>query len=84
MNFGGRGEFDGDMTGPMRRPRVEGRFSGEDMRAWDTNWGTGDAHITVENSYLTVGDGVIRDGDSEIRAEGLFSLGYPRAGTAAG
>src|SRR5262245_60316974 len=78
VNFGGRGEFDGDMTGPMHRPRVEGTFSGEDMRAWDTNWGTGRAHIVVENSYLTIGDGVIRDGQSEIRAEGLFSLGYPR------
>ena len=78
VNFGGRGEFDGDMSGPMRRPRVEGRFSGEDMRAWDTNWGSGQAHIVVENSYLTISDGVITDGDSEIRAEGLFSLGYPR------
>ena len=78
VTFGGRGEFDGDMTGSMRRPRVEGRFSGEEMRAWDTNWGAGQAHIVVENNYLTVADGVIRDGDSEIRAEGLFSLGYPR------
>jgi len=78
VNFGGRGEFDGDMTGSMRRPRVEGTFTGEDMRAWDTNWGDGRAHIVVENNYLTIGDGVIRDGASEIRAEGLFSLGYPR------
>ena len=78
VSFGGRGEFDGDMTGSMRRPRVEGTFTGEDMRAWDTNWGDGEAHIVVENNYLTVGDGVIRDGASEIRAEGLFSLGYPR------
>src|SRR5262245_39772096 len=78
VNFGGRGEFDGDMTGPMRRPRVEGTFRGQDMRAWDSNWGDGQAHIVVENNYLTVGDGVIRDGESEIRAEGLFSLGYPR------
>ena len=29
------------MTGPFRRPRVEGRFTGEDMRAWDTLWGDG-------------------------------------------
>ena len=27
---------------------------------------------------MTVRDGVVRHGDSEIRAEGLFSLGYPR------
>src|SRR5439155_8350723 len=36
VSFGGRGEFDGDMTGPIRRPRVEGVFTGEDLRAWDT------------------------------------------------
>jgi hypothetical protein len=52
--FGGRGEFDGGLTGPFRSPRVEGRFTGEDMRAWDTLWGDGSAHIVVENSYVTV------------------------------
>lgn len=76
--FGGRGEFDGGMTGPFRRPRVEGRFTGEDMRAWDTLWGDGSAHIVVEDSYVTVSDGVVLESGSEIRAEGLFSLGYPR------
>jgi hypothetical protein len=76
--FGGRGEFDGSMTGPFRRPRVEGTFTGEDMRAWDTVWGDGTARIVVENSYVTIEDGLIRKDDGEIRAEGLFSLGYPR------
>lgn len=75
---GGRGEFDGGMTGPFRRPRVEGRFAGEDMRAWDTLWGDGSAHIVIENSYVSVADAVIQRGDSEIRAEGLYALGYPR------
>ena len=66
------------MTGSFSKPRVEGLFTGEDMRAWDTIWGDGGAHIVVENSYVTVADGVVRKGDSDIRAEGLFSLGYPR------
>ena len=77
--FGGFGEFDGVMTGPFRDPRVEGTFSGGHLRAWDTLWGAGTARIVVENSYLTVTDGVVRSGDSEIRAEGLFTLGYPRS-----
>lgn len=77
--FGGRGEFDGGMTGPFNRPRVEGLFSGEDMRAWDTLWGDGSAHIVVENSYVNVTNGLIRKGESEIRAEGMYSLGYPRS-----
>jgi hypothetical protein len=78
VTFGGRGEFDGGMSGSFSHPRVEGLFAGEDMRAWDTLWGDGAAHIVVENSYVTVTDGLIRKGDSDIRAEGLFSLGYPR------
>jgi hypothetical protein len=76
--FGGRGEFDGVMTGAFRRPRVEGDFSGGHLRAWDTTWGDGGGHIVVENSYVTVRESVIRAGGSEIRADGRFSLGYPR------
>ena len=76
--IGGRGGFDGVMTGPFRRPRVEGRFVGEQMRAWDTVWGDGEADIVVENSYVRVSGATIRHRGSEIRAEGLFSLGYPR------
>ena len=76
--FGGRGEFDGAMTGAFKRPRVEGIFSGEDMRAWDTLWGTGASHIVVENGYVRTTDALVRLGDSEIHADGLFSLGYPR------
>ncbi len=76
--FAGRGEFDGVMTGAFRAPRVEGLFTGEDLRAFDTLWGSGSAQIVVENRYVNVKDGVVRAGDSEIRADGLFSLGYPR------
>src|SRR5439155_12781867 len=75
---GGRGEFDGTMTGAFRRPRVEGEFEGEDMRAWDTLWGSGAAHLVIENGYVRVTDGLVRLGGSEIHADGLFSLGYPR------
>jgi hypothetical protein len=76
--FGGRGEFDGVMTGAFQHPRVEGLFTGEDLRAFDTLWGGGSARIAVENRYVNVRDGAVRLGDSEIRADGLFSLGYPR------
>jgi autotransporter translocation and assembly factor TamB len=76
--IGGRGEFDGVMTGPFRRARVEGTFTGEDLRAWDTTWGAGGARIVYENDYIRVTDGVVRLGDSEIRTDGLFSLAAPR------
>ena len=78
--FGGRGEFDGGDDRPVpAAARRRACSRGEDLRAWDTLWGDGAANIVVENSYVTVTDGVIRNGDSEIRAEGLFSLGYPRS-----
>ena len=76
--FAGRGEFEGVMTGAFRAPRIEGLFTGEDLRAFDTLWGDGSARILVENRYVSVKEGVVHVGDSEIRADGLFSLGYPR------
>jgi hypothetical protein len=76
--FGGRGEFDGLMTGAFRRPRVEGRFRGDELRAFDAFWGAADGHIVVENSYVTVKDATIGNADSSLRVDGLFSLGYPR------
>jgi translocation and assembly module TamB len=66
------------MTGAFRRPRVEGDFTSEDLRAWDTPWGSGSGHVVIENNYVTVTNGLIRRDDSEIHADGLFSIGYPR------
>jgi len=77
--FGGRGEFDGTMTGQFKRPRVEGTFRGEDLWAWDTLWGDGGAKLVVENNYVDVRDGVVRLNGSEIHTDGKFSLGYPRS-----
>jgi hypothetical protein len=74
--FGGRGTFDGTMTGPFRRPRVEGTFRGEDLWAWDTLWGDGSARIVIENNYVDIRDGLVRLAGSEIHTDGKFSLGY--------
>jgi hypothetical protein len=76
--FGGRGEFDGVMLGPFRNPRVEGTFSGDELRAFDTLWGGGSGRIVFENKYVNVTGGHVRLGDSEIFADGRFSTGYPR------
>lgn len=76
--IGGRGEFDGVMTGPFRRARVEGTFTGEDVRAWDTTWGAASGRIVYEDDYVTVANGLVRVGDSEIRTDGQFSLVAPR------
>ena len=76
--FGGKGEFDGVMTGAFRQPRVAGTFTGDDIRAWDTMWGKADGRLVIDNSYVTITDGLVRRGDSEVHANGVFSLGYPR------
>ncbi len=76
--IGGYGEFDGVMIGAFSKPRVEGVFTGDRMRAWDVLWGRGTADIVVENSYALVSKSEIASGDSVITAEGKFSLGYPR------
>src|SRR5262249_49923127 len=74
--FLGPGTFDRPNTGPVSRPRVEGTFRGEDVRAWDTLWGDGSAKVAIENDYIDVRDGLVRLAGSEIHTDGKFSLGY--------
>ena len=76
--IGGYGEFDGVMLNAFTRPRIEGTFTGERMRAWDVVWGRSRAEFVIENSYAFVKNAVITSGESEIVANGQFSLGYPR------
>ncbi|MGH9347375.1 MAG: translocation/assembly module TamB domain-containing protein [Vicinamibacterales bacterium] len=75
---GGYGTFDGLMTGAMRRSRIEGTFAGERMTAWDVVWGSARGTAVIENNYADVTGVVITSGTSTIRADGRFSLGYPR------
>ena len=76
--IGGYGEFDGVMLNAFTKPRIEGVFKGERIRAWDVIWGRATADFVIENSYAFVKNSVMTSGDSEILADGQFSLGYPR------
>jgi hypothetical protein len=78
IEIGGHGEFDGVMLESFTRPRIEGRFSGDRMRAWNVVWGQARSDVVIENSYAMIKNAVITAGDSEIVANGQFSLGYPR------
>ena len=82
VDVGGSGQFDGVMLLSFTKPRVEGAFTGDNMRAWDTVWGHGTATVVIENGYATITDGLVTarspGATSEIRADGKFSLGYPR------
>ena len=74
----GNGEFDGRMLASFSKPRIEGTFKGDRLRAWDVIWGRGIADVVIENSYAIVANAILTSGESEIRADGQFSLGYPR------
>ena len=78
ISVGGHGTFDGVMVNSVRRPRIEGRFAGERMRAFDVVWGAVTARAVIENSYADIVDGVVGTGDSALHADGRFSLGFPR------
>ena len=75
---GGAGRFDGRMLGAFRRPRVEGRFAGDRMRAWDVEWGAAAADLVIENSYVDIAGARITRGGSTMDIDGRFSLGFPR------
>ena len=76
--IGGYGTFDGAMTGAFRNPRIEGDFSGEQMRAWDVVWGSVRGKALIQNSYVDVTDVTITSGPSVITTTGRYSLGFPR------
>jgi hypothetical protein len=78
VQMGGYGEFDGVLLEAFKRPRIQGTLKGERFKAWDVVWGTGRADLAIENSYVFVSNATLTEGDSEIRADGQFSLGFPR------
>ena len=78
VEMGGAGTFDGVLLNAFKAPRIEGRFAATRMRAWDVEWGVGESRIVVENGYVDVTDAVARKGNGSLRANGRFSLGYPR------
>ena len=76
--IGGYGTFDGVMLNEFRRPRIEGTFAGEQMGAWDVNWGSATGSAVIENSYVDVKDALITRDQSALYVDGRFSAGFPR------
>ena len=73
----GYGTLDGILLGDLASPRGEATFAGEDVRAWNVDWGRGRGEFVVEDSYLDVIDGDFRRGDSAMAIDGQFSLSWP-------
>ena len=84
MPIDGNGEFDGVMLASFGKPRIEGHFNGDRLRAWDVVWGRAVADVVIENSYAIVSNAVMTSGGSEIRADGQFSLGLSAQGPGRG
>ena len=78
IDIGGYGTFDGVMVESFRRPRIEGRFNGQQMRAFDVVWGSVTGDAIIENSYADVTHAVVGAAGSTMNVAGRFSLGYPR------
>lgn len=76
--MGGAGTFDGVMTGAFRDPRVEGRFTGDRVRAFDVEWGRTEANVVIEDAYADVKGAVITRGDSRMEVDGKYAIGFPR------
>ena len=78
ITVGGTAEFSGVMTESLGRPRVEGTFTAAGMRAFDVNWGNGEAALVIQNSYVDVAGGRMQKAGGAIAVDGRFSLGFPR------
>ncbi len=78
IELDGAGEFDGVLLGAFRRPRIEGRFRGRGMRAFDVIWGDAVGDVVVEDAYANVTNAIVTRNGSRITVNGQFSLGSPR------
>ena len=76
----GAGTFEGVWLGDLIAPRIEARFAGEGLRAWNVEWGTGGGDLIVEvhNASLDITNGVFRHDGAELHVTGRFSLGGAR------
>ena len=80
IEVAGRGEMEGVMRGAFLAPRLEARFDGDDIRAWNVDWGPGSGEVVVEGGYLDVSGGVFGRAPTELRVDGRFALGPPPDG----
>lgn len=79
IEVGGRGTFDGAMTGAFSSPRIEGRFEGDAMRVWGVTWGRAGADLVIQNGYVEIANSRISNpSNGSITADGRFALGFRR------
>ena len=80
IEVAGRGEMQGVMRGAFLSPRIEARFDGDDIRAWNVDWGRGAGSVVVEGAFLDVSGGTFGRDRTVLTVDGRFALGPPPEG----
>ena len=75
MTVGGYGTMVGEMRDDFFSPVVEALFDGDDVTAWNVDWGHGEGSLVVQRGMLDVTNGMFSDEDSSVRVNGLFAIG---------
>ena len=77
IEVGGRGTFDGELTKQFKAPRIAGKFTADDMRAWSVVWGRTEGEVVIEDGFMDIKNGLItKPSGSTIRTDGRYALGY--------
>ena len=75
MTVGGYGTMVGEMRDDFFSPVVEALFDGDDVTAWNVDWGHGEGSLVVQRGILDVTDGIFSDSNASVRVNGLFAIG---------
>ena len=80
LTIDGQGTMTGMMQGALAAPRIEAAFAGDEIRAWNVEWGRGEGDIVVEDGILEVTDARFRQAASSLAVDGRFAVGAARSG----
>ena len=80
LDVAGYGDLSGVMSGDFLSPRIDATFDGDDVYAWNVDWGHGSGELIVEEGFLDVSNGLFLDADSSLHVNGRFALGPPPEG----
>ncbi len=80
LELAGYGSMNGVLLGDIGSPRVEARFDGDGIHAWNVDWGHGEGDFVLEDNILDVTAGRFDDGAAVLAMDGGFAIGPPPPG----
>ena len=81
LALAGYGSMNGLLLGDIGSPRIEARFDGDGIHAWNVNWGHGEGDFVLEDNILDVTAGRFDDGAAVLAIDGGFAIGPPPPGS---